>query len=46
MRKPHKDGRPERADVLELVSEHHLRAKYDLGQDHESVVVTLIEGGS
>lgn len=39
-------GKGKGGNVLELLSEHHLRTKYDLGQDHEPVVVTLIEGGS
>lgn len=39
-------GKGQRGNVLELVSEHHLRTKYNLNKDDEPVVVTLIEGGS
>ena len=39
-------GKGKGGNVLEFVSEHHLRTRYDLGKDDEPVVVTLSEGGS
>jgi len=39
-------GKGKGGNVLELVSEHHLRTKYDLHQCDEPVTVILVECGS